>query len=147
MAEEQQKLLQQMYVEQKLVDSNLSMLQQHIERLQVILANYRSGLAVLKELKGKEAGEEMLMNVGGSIFVQAKLVDPNAVTRGIGSGVRIEQSLDEATSSVENSVEKLETQLNEASQQYQKLSVYMQQLTSTMQNLVEQIQQPQLGGQ
>ncbi|MHA2395699.1 MAG: prefoldin subunit alpha, partial [Candidatus Thorarchaeota archaeon] len=39
----------------------------------------------------KKDGEEMLMNVGGSIFVQAKIVNPDKVTRGLGSGIRIDE--------------------------------------------------------
>ncbi|MHA2236580.1 MAG: prefoldin subunit alpha, partial [Candidatus Thorarchaeota archaeon] len=96
MAEDQQKLLQRLYTEQQMTESNIGLMQQRIEAIQVYLTNYRSGLMVLEEIEKKKEGEEMLINVGGSIFVEAKLVNPSKVTRGLGSGIRIEQSVESA---------------------------------------------------
>ncbi|UCE10828.1 MAG: prefoldin subunit alpha [Candidatus Thorarchaeota archaeon] len=141
MTENQQKLLQKMYTEQRLAESNLALLQQRLEVVQAYTTNYRAGLAVLKELEGKEEGEEVLMNVGGSIFVQANLVNPGTVTRGIGSGVRIEQSVVDATKEVEDALSKLEKQSEELSEQYNKIAVISQTLSAQIQQLAEQMQQ------
>ena len=110
MTEEQQKLLQRLYTEQQMTESNIGMTQQRLEAIQVYLTNYRSGLMVLEEIEKKEEGEEMLINVGGSIFVEAKLVNPSKVTRGLGSGVRIEQSVESAKEIVSDAVKSLEEQ-------------------------------------
>ena len=104
MAEDQQKLLQRLYTEQQMTESNLGLMQQRLEAIQVYLTNYRSGFMVLEEIEKKEEGEEMLINVGGSIFVEAKLVNPDMVTRGLGSGIRIEQSVAAAKEVVSEAV-------------------------------------------
>jgi prefoldin alpha subunit len=140
MTENQQKLLQKMYTEQRLAESNLTVLQQRLEVVQAYITNYRAGLAVLKELEGKKEGEEMLMNVGGSIFVQASLVSPGAVTRGIGSGIRVEQSVADATKEVEDALSKLEKQSEELTEQYNKIVVIGQTLSAQIQQLAEQMQ-------
>ncbi|MHA2395701.1 MAG: prefoldin subunit alpha [Candidatus Thorarchaeota archaeon] len=129
MTEDQQKLLQKIYTEQQMTESNLTLLQQRIEVIQVYLTNYRSGLLVLEEIENKKDGEEMLMNVGGSIFVQAKIVNPDKVTRGLGSGIRI----DEAVTSLEQQYETL-------TQEYQKLIARASVLNSQFQQLAAQIQ-------
>ena len=69
MTEDPQVTLERMYNEQQMAETNLGLLQQRIEILQVYITNYRSGLVVLEEIENRKEGEEMLMNVGGSIFV------------------------------------------------------------------------------
>jgi len=140
MSEEEQQLLQRIYTEQQITESNISVLQQRIEIMQAYLTNYQSGLMVLKEIEGKSEGEEMMMNVGGNIFVEARLVTPSKVTRGIGSGVRIEQSLEEAKKAVQNSIEGLEKQYQSLTGEYQKLVTRASALNSQFQQLAAKVQ-------
>ena len=140
MTEEQQKMLQKIYVEQQMTESNLNLLQQRIEIIQVYITNYRAGLSVLEEIENKKDDEEMLMNIGGNIYVQAKLVNPEKVTRGLGSGVRIEQSLRDAKTAVTDAVARLEQQYETLAQDYQKLVARASVLNSQFQQLAAQIQ-------
>ncbi len=141
MSEEQQQLLQRIYTEQQITESNISLLQQRIEIIQAYLANYQSGLMVLQEIEKKKKGEAMLMNVGGNIYVEAKLVNPSKVTRGIGSGIRLEQSLEEAKKAVLISVEGLEKQYQSMTEDYQKLISRASVLNSKFQQLAEKVQE------
>jgi prefoldin alpha subunit len=141
MSEEQQQLLQKIYTEQQITESNISLLQQRIEIIQAYLANYQSGLMVIQEIEKKKKGEAMLMNVGGNIYVEAKLVNPSKVTRGIGSGVRLEQSLEEAKKAVQISVDGLEKQYQSMSEDYQKLVSRASVLNSQFQQLAAKVQE------
>lgn len=143
MTEDQQRMLQKIYSDQQMTESNLNLLQQRIELIQVYITNYRSGLLVLQEIENKKDGEEMLMNVGGSIFVQAKLLNPDKVTRGIGSGVRIEQTVEDAKAAVNEAVTNLEEQYDTLAQEYQKLLARASVLNSQFQQLAAQIQAAQ----
>jgi prefoldin alpha subunit len=140
MTEDQQKLLQRLYTEQQMTESNIGLMQQRLEAIQVYLTNYRSGLMVLEEIEKKEDGEEMLINVGGSIFVEAKLVNPTKVTRGLGSGIRIEQSVESAKQVVSEAVESLGQQYEKLAQEYQTLVQRASVLNSQFQQLAAQIQ-------
>ena len=140
MSDEQQQLLQRIYQEQQLTESNITLLQQRLELVQAYLTNFKAGLMVLEEIEGRKEGEEMLMNVGGSIFVQAKLVDPANVTRSIGSGVRIEQSVEDAKTAVEEQISGLEKQYESIAEEYQKLIARAQVLNAQFQQLAAQIQ-------
>ena len=140
MTEEQQKLLGKIYNEQQLAESNLTLLQQRIEVVQVYITNFSSGLAVLEEIEKRKEGETMLMNVGGSIFVEAKLVNPDRVTRGIGNGVRIVQNVAEAKAAVLEAVKDLQKQYEALSQEYQRLLAHHSNLSTQFQQLATQIQ-------
>jgi len=141
MSEDQQQLLQRVYTEQQITESNISLLQQRIEIIQAYLANYQSGLMVLQEIEKKKKGEAMLMNVGGNIYVEARLVNPSKVTRGIGSGVRLEQSLEEAKKAVQVSVEGLEKQYQSMTEDYQRLVSRASVLNSQFQQLAAKVQE------
>ena len=151
MSDEQQQLLQRIYQEQQLTESNITLLQQRLELVQAYLNNFKAGLMVLEEIEGKAEGDEMLMNVGGSIFVQAKLVDPSNVTRGIGSGVRIEQSVEDAKKAVQEQISSLEKQYESNAEEYEKLVARASVLNSQFQQLANKIQSqgesPQLEGE
>jgi len=140
MSEEQQQILQKIYAEQQLTDSNITLLQQRLELVQAYLTNFRAGLMVLEEIEGRNEGEEMLMNVGGSIFVQANLVDPSKVTRSIGSGIRIEQSVEAAKTAVQEQTTRLEKQYESMAEEYQKLVARSSLLNSQFQQLAAQVQ-------
>ena len=140
MTENQQKRLQKLYRDQQLAESNLNALQQQIELTQILLNQYQNGFAVLKELeKGKE-GEETLLNVGGGIFIQAKLIDTSKVTRALGSGVRIEQSIEHAIEGVEKAIESLGKQYESLISELGKLARWSEEVDAQMKQLVTQIQ-------
>ena len=141
MTEEMRQRLQKIYTEQKMAESNVGLIQQRLELISVYLTNYRSGLEVLQELEGRKEGEEMLMNVGGSIFVRAKLANPTIVTRGIGTGVRIEQNINDAKKALESSIESLEKQYQDLSAEYDKLATYVSRLNTEFQDLAAKIQE------
>lgn len=139
MTEDQQQLLQKLYLEQKLAESNVTVLQQRLEMVQAYLTNYRAGLLVLSELENRNEGEEMLMNVGGGIFVQSNLVNPEMVTREIGSDIRIEQSVVEAKKQVEDAITNLEQQYETLANEYNKMLTHVASLKSQLQKLAEQM--------
>jgi prefoldin alpha subunit len=140
MTEDRQQLLQKLYLEQKMAESNITVLQQRMEMIQVYLSNYRAGAMVLNELEKRNEGEEMLMNVGGGIFVQSRLVNPERVTRDIGSNIRIEQNVVEAKKQVEDAITRLEEQYESIANEYNKMVTHAASMTSQLQKLASQMQ-------
>ncbi|MHA1637496.1 MAG: prefoldin subunit alpha [Candidatus Thorarchaeota archaeon] len=144
MTEDPQAVMQKLYVEQQMLESNIGMLKQHIELIQASLTSYRAGHSVLDALAEKAVDEMMLMNVGGGIYVEAKLVDPQKVIRSIGSDVRIDQTTGEAKSQIGETVSSLETRLEQSQQEYGNMANRISQITQQLQQLTAMIQgQPQ----
>jgi prefoldin alpha subunit len=109
-------------------------------RVQSYLDNYQIGLLVLEELQGKKTGEEMLMNVGGEIYIHAKLVDSKKITRHIGKGINIEQNIAEAKKSIEEIVSNLRKQYDALAQEYQQLLGWSSKLGTQFQQLAAEMQ-------
>ncbi len=143
MSQDPQAKFQQLYLEQQMLESRIKALQQNIELVQVSLNSYRSGLSVLEELEGKKAGEEVLLNVGGAIFLEATLVRPEKVTRGIGSGIRIEQSQKVAKDQLTKTVETLESRLEDLQNDYENSINRAQIINATLQQIAADMQSQQ----
>ena len=92
--------MQRLLYQQRALEERLAELETTIGMLQDTLGSYLSSKQVLEELATKEPGEPMLINVGGAIFIEAKVVSNDKVIRGVGSGIRVEQSLEDAKTTV-----------------------------------------------
>ncbi len=136
---EKQRQLERVYVEQKMTESNIALLRQQIDLVEAVLRDYRTGLHVLAEMESKEDGETVLMHVGGRIFVRAKLVSPHMVTRGIGSNIRIEQSIEDAKKGVQDAITRLEKQKEALTKEYNKHVAYMAALNAQLQNIAAEM--------
>lgn len=140
MTEEQQQLLQRIYAQQQLTEQNIGLYQQQLELIQALIRSYQSGLMILEEIEGKKEGEEMLMEVGGKIQVQARLVNPKTVIRGIGRNVKIEQSTADAKKALEEQLENFGKQHDVLRQEYEKNLAQAQALSNQFEQIAAQIQ-------
>ncbi len=140
MTEDQQKLLQQLYAQQKATESGMEIVQERMELVQASLNSHRRGLGVLQESEGKKEGEKMLISVGGNIFIDVQLANPDRVTRDIGSGVRIVQKLEDAKKSVEETIASLEQHYAQLAQQHEAISNQAADVGGRLNDLVKQMQ-------
>jgi prefoldin alpha subunit len=140
MTEKQENLLRRVYAEQQMASTTIERKGQQMIRVRTYLDNYRVGLLVLDELRGKKKGEEMLMNVGGEIYVHAKLVDSKKITRHIGKGISIEQDVADAKKSIEEIVSSLEKQYDSLAQEYQQILGWSSKLGTQFQQLAAEMQ-------
>ncbi|MBD3405945.1 MAG: prefoldin subunit alpha [Candidatus Lokiarchaeota archaeon] len=141
MGQDPRAVFQQLAMQKDLVENNLQVLQQQIERIQVLLNDYDSGLSFLKEVMKKEKDEQVLMNVGGNIFIEVKIVNPQKVTRAIGSEISIEQKTQAAHDSIESSIKNLRNQERKIREEYQKYLGYQAQLENQLQQIAAMLQQ------
>ena len=111
--------MQNLLYQQRALEDRMAELQSTMEMLQETLTSYTSSKLVLEELATKEIDETMLINIGGAVFIEAKVVSNDKVIRGIGSGTRIEQPIQEAVESVSQRVDELTEYLTKLRQEYQ----------------------------
>lgn len=112
--------MQKLYVQQKLLEEHIPELESSISLLQDAIASYLSGKQVLEELAKRQADEPILIDIGGRINISAKIVNTDKVLVSLGSGVRVEKSLEEAKSILEKKIEELNAHLAKYREEYEK---------------------------
>ena len=132
--------VQQLLNEQRALEERINELQSSINMFQETIGSYRTGLAVLEELETKEVGEKILFGVGGAVYIEAQVLSKDRVLRGIGSGVRVEQTIDEAKAELSERIEKLNTSLESLRQEYEGAINRATWLTNQMQSIYAQAQ-------
>ena len=133
-------MMQRLLYQQRALEERLAELETTIGMLQDTLGSYLSSKQVLEELATKEPDEPMLINVGGAIFIDAKVVRNDKVIRGVGSGVRIEQSLEDAKANVTQRVDELTEYLSKLRQEYQNTANQAAMVNQQAQQLLAQAQ-------
>lgn len=140
MAEEQRKALQQLYVEQQMVASNLENLQDRLEVTNLYLSNYKKGLEVLNQLEKQDTESELFFNVGGGLFIEARITQPVRIISDLGSGARVEVDRQQAIENAKDVIQRLEEQRNSLQENLEQLNARAVQLNARMQELAETIQ-------
>jgi len=96
---------------------NMLLLQEYQERMDAIyqqvrfieelLGEYRRVKSALDEISKAKKGDELILPIGGNVFVRASLEDNSNVLTGVGGGVVTEKSINKAVSFVDKKIEEL----------------------------------------
>jgi prefoldin alpha subunit len=76
----------------------------------------------LDDLDKEKENSELLVPIGGTAYVRAKLDNPDKVIIGIGAGVSVEKTREEAKDSVKKRLEELEKARTATQQQLSKVA-------------------------
>jgi prefoldin alpha subunit len=140
MTEDLQQRAQKLFEEQGTLESNMDAVQRRLELVRAVLTSYRNGLAVLEEMEKRKGGEEILISIGGNVFIEAQLANLETVTRDIGSGVRIAQGLQDAKKEIEENIANFEQQYSRLAQDYQSIVMQAASVNAQIQELAAQKQ-------
>jgi prefoldin alpha subunit len=72
----------------------------------------------LDGIEKEKENAELLVPIGGSSYVKVKLADSNKVIVGIGAGVSVEKTVQEAKTALKERLDELEKTMNSAQQQF-----------------------------
>lgn len=96
---------------------NMLLLQEYQERMDAIyqqvrfieelLGEYRRVKSALDEISKAKKDDELILPIGGNVFVRASLEDNSNVLTGVGGGVVTEKSINKAVSFVDKKIEEL----------------------------------------
>ena len=137
--------LRKLITEMRLMEGTVNTLQQ---RLQIVLAS-ASELSLaqksLKDLKNIEPGNSLLVPIGGSAFINAKLGDPDKVVVGIGANVSLEMTHLDALNDVSERLEEMEKAQNSIEQQLGQILAQLKTHQSIAERLSSEIQKNNSG--
>lgn len=108
MATKVEEELRRLSIEIRYLEETAQALQSRISMLNAVMQDLAYANVTLESLETNEVGSELLVPIGGSSYIKAKLDDPDKVVVGMGAGVSIERTSQEAKEIVKKRLEGIE---------------------------------------
>jgi prefoldin alpha subunit len=110
--------LRKLSVEMRFLEQTAETLQQRISMMNAAMTDLTYANMTLEDVEKEKEDVELLVPIGGSAYVKAKLANPDKVVVGLGAGVSVEKTLQEAKAIVKERLGELEKTMVSAQQQF-----------------------------
>ena len=110
--------LRKLSVEMRFLEQTAETLQQRISMVNAAMTDLTYASMTLEDLEKEKEDAELLVPIGGSSYIKAKLANPDKVVVGLGAGVSVEKTLQEAKAIVKERLDELEKAMASAQQQF-----------------------------
>jgi prefoldin alpha subunit len=110
--------LRKLSVEMRFFERTAETLQQRISMMNAAMTDLTYASMTLEGIEKENENAELLVPIGGSSYVKAKLANPDKVVVGLGSGVSVEKTLKEAKAIVKERLDELQKTMVSAQQQF-----------------------------
>ena len=114
----------------------------NLEFAEAMLAETRRAHATLVALASANEGDEILLPVGASTFVTAKVTSPSSVLLGVGSGYSAQRPTQEAAALLEQKQKDLESECDRIGRDLMELRHAADELQDAIESAMGQGQQP-----
>jgi prefoldin alpha subunit len=100
--------LRKLSVEMRYLEQTADALQQRIGMVNAAVTDLTYANMTLEGVEKEKENAELLVPIGGNSYIRAKLENPDKIIVGMGAGISVEKSLEEAKSIVKERLEGLE---------------------------------------
>jgi len=128
--------LRKLSMEMQYLEQTADALQQRISMVNAAMTDLTYANMTLDGIEKEKENAELLVPIGGSAYVKAKLADTNKVIVGLGAGVSIEKTLLEAKTTLKERLNELEKTMNAAQQQFTQVADRMNKGRSRLETLL-----------
>ncbi len=102
-----------------------------------------SAIEVMDSLKENKMGTEILVSIGSTSFARAELKDSKKVIVGVGAGISVEKTIDEAKEILKSRNGELENTMNRLQSAIVEINNKLLELDSTSKGLIRELQMDQ----
>jgi prefoldin alpha subunit len=110
--------LRRLSVEMRILEQTAEALQSRISMINAVITDLTYANMTLEGLEKQKENAELLVPIGGSSYIKARLENPDKVTVGVGAGVSVEKTLQEAREIIKKRLEDLEKSRVSLQQQF-----------------------------
>ncbi|MEM3565328.1 MAG: prefoldin subunit alpha [Candidatus Bathyarchaeia archaeon] len=118
MAAKAEEELRRLSVEMRILEQTAEALQSRINMINAVITDLTYANMTLEGLEKQKENAELLVPIGGNSYIKARLETPDKVTVGIGAGVSVEKTLQEAKEIIRKRLEELEKSRTSLQQQF-----------------------------
>lgn len=109
--------LRRLIVEIRFLEQTAEALSSRINMVNAAIADLTYAMMTMEGLEKQKGSMEILVPIGGNSYINAKIESVDKVTIGIGAGVSVEKSLQEAKEIINRRLEELEKSKDSLQQQ------------------------------
>jgi len=110
--------LRRLSVEMRILEQTAEALQSRISMVNAVITDLTYANMTLEGLEKQKENAELLVPIGGNSYIKARLENPDKVTVGIGAGVSVEKTLQEAKEIIRKRLDDLEKSRASLQQQF-----------------------------
>lgn len=118
----------------------LQSIAENMQLIQISLEELARARETLSQYKGAEVGSDILVPIGGNSFVFAKTSDNTKAVVGIGTGISVEKSMDDAVKTMEERSNELAESMRKLTERREALEAQAEQLSHTVQMEMQALQ-------
>jgi len=128
--------LRRLSMEMRYLEQTAETLQQRISMVNAAISDLTYANMTLDGIEKEKEDAELLVPIGGSAYIKAKLADTNTIIVGMGSGVSVEKTLAEAKVTLKQRLDELEKTMNAAQQQFSQVAERINSGRSRLETLI-----------
>ena len=114
--------LRRISVELRYLEQTAEALQSRINMVNAVATDLTYANTTLESLEKEKENAELLVPIGGTSYVRAKLDNPDKIIVGVGAGVSVEKTRQEAKDIIKKRLEDLEKTRTSMQQQFVKVA-------------------------
>jgi prefoldin alpha subunit len=133
--------LRKLSMELRYLEQTAEAVQQRVNMVNTVIADLTYASMTLEGVEKEKEGSELLVPVGGSSYIKAKLAATDKVIVGMGAGVSVEKTLPEAKELIKNRLADLEKSRMTLQQQFTKVADQINQGREKFNSLVAELRQ------
>ncbi len=118
MAAKAEEELRRLSVEMRILEQTAEALQSRISMINAVITDLTYANMTLEGVEKQKENAELLVPIGGNSYIKARLENPDKVTVGIGAGVSVEKTLQEAKEIIRKRLEDWEKSRTSLQQQF-----------------------------
>ena len=133
--------LNKLSIEMRFLEQTAETLQQRIGMINAAITDLTYANMTLEGIEKEKADTELLVPIGSSSYIKAKLANADTVIVGMGAGVSVEKTLPEAKAIVKERLEELKKTMTSAQQQFAQVAQRINSGRNQLQNLLTRVRQ------
>lgn len=133
-----QQQAQQLLYEVELINREYRAQVEALQAMITLREDLRGARDVLKELVESKPNDEILVQIGPTVFLEVKLTDKQQVLRKIGSGAAVVEDFEKARKEVEKQLEQLESVIQGVESRIKQLEAELMRREATLQSLAQE---------
>jgi prefoldin alpha subunit len=137
---ESQQELQQSLMYLEYIKEQITVLKEQFEILELAVKEHNQAIDTLKDFENLGKNKEILVPIGADSLVFAKVVDQSKVILNIGSGLAMEENLNDAIEKLTSRIENIDDNKNKIESTIQNLQQQATMLTSSIEEKYSTLQ-------